>query len=102
MCVFEQERDRLRRVLLVGSDHAARPALDPARGVQARLDAAALVGNRPRALVEGDAGQPDAPVADAAEDDPAGDGLPFARPHSAAIDELVADELDRLDLAVAQ
>src|SRR4051794_29395245 len=62
--VLQQQLDRLRRVLLVRTDHAARPTLDPASAVDAaqRLavraeDAAAAVRDRARALVEGDAGQ---------------------------------------------
>ena len=100
--VLEQELDSLGRVLLVGADDAARAALDPAGRVQAGLDPAALVRNRPGALVERDAGQPHAPVADAAEDDPARDRLALVGRDRASVDELVAHEFDRLDRALAE
>src|SRR5262245_50743892 len=66
--VFEQVLDRLGRILLVRPDHAARPALDPSRDVQAGTHAAALVRDRAPALVERDARELDAAIADAPED----------------------------------
>mgnify|MGYP003694016357 CR=1 FL=1 len=69
--VLEQELDRLGRVLLVRADHARRPALDPAGAVDARLDdGRSSLGIVAALLVEGHARQPDAVVADAAEDEP--------------------------------
>src|SRR5581483_8916683 len=107
-CVFEQSLHGLRGVLLVRSDHAARAALDPAGGVRPfRVgDAAAVVRDRARPLVERHARDRNAAVADAAQDEPAGDRLRIARRarHDSAVllDELVADDLDRLHLLLAE
>ena len=66
-----------------------------------------VVRDRAAALVERDARQRDAAVADAAQDDAAGDDLALARRDGAELaalvgDQGVADDLDRLDLAVAE
>src|SRR5204863_393132 len=101
--VLQQELDRLGRVLLVRADYARRAALDPAGAVDARLDAAALVGDRATLLVENHARQPDAVVADAAEDEPTRQRLVLVRRHGAVVRvELVADELDSLDPLLAE
>src|SRR5262249_13035877 len=105
--VLEQEVDRLGRVLLVRADHPARAALDPAGAVDARSDAAALVRDRRAALVERHAREGDAEVADAAEHDPARDRLALVRRLRADTpalvgDQPVADDLDSLDLLLAE
>src|SRR5215471_622547 len=111
--ILEQELDGLRRVLLVRPDDAARSALDPACAVHAGQCLATrllehpptVVRDRPATFVEGHAGEFHAPVADAAEDDAARDHLELlgrlgANAPVCAGDEPVADDLDRLDLAV--
>ena len=107
--VLEQELDGLGRVLLVRPDHARRPALDPAGAVDTPRrrpvgaeHAAGLVGKRAGALVERNTGERHAAVPDAPEDDPALDELALVRRHCPAPDELVLDELDRLDPSVAE
>ena len=101
--VLEQELDGLGRVLLVRADHARRAALDPAGAVDAVPHAAALVRDRAGALVEGDAGQLDAAVADAAEDEPALERLGLvSRDRALVLVEDVADELDPLDPLVPE
>ena len=52
--IGEQRVDGVLRVLLVGADHAGRPALDPADDVfvAAALDPAVGVGNGPGLVVE--------------------------------------------------
>src|SRR5207249_3941762 len=67
--IFEQERDRLRRVLLVRADDSRRAALDPAGAVRLRLadDTTAFVQDRAAVLVEGDVWQPNPPVANTAK-----------------------------------
>src|SRR5262249_4108058 len=106
--VLEQQLDRLRGVLLVGADDAARAALDPPGDIRTTGTghAAALVRDRPRLLVERDARAGDALVADARQHDPRRDDLQLtgrAGDETALfLDELVADDLDRLDLAVAE
>src|SRR5207248_7138942 len=84
-------------------------ALDPAGDVRAlgAGDAPAVVRDRRAALVERHAGERHAPVADAAEDDAARDRLALLgrdRGDAAGLvgNELVADDLDRLDPAVAE
>ena len=70
--VLDELVDGLLRVLLVGPDDAGGPALDPADGVLAgdlvsalgTRDAATLVWDHAAAVVEGDALEPDALVAD--------------------------------------
>src|SRR5439155_22232162 len=96
--VLGQPLDRLGRILLVRADDARRAALDPARAVDAGYgsaalveDAAAVVADRAAALVEGDVRERDAPVADAAKDEAARDGLALVGadgPHVAALGRL--------------
>src|SRR5207244_1589397 len=112
--VLEQQLDGLRRVLLVRPDHAARAALDPAGAVDAGKrravlaeDAPARVRHRPAPLVERNAGQADTAIADAPEDRAAGNRLALARRDGADLttlvrDELVPDDLDRLDPLLAE
>src|SRR5207244_9987683 len=106
--VLEQRGARLGRVLLVRPDHAARAALDPPGGVGARraFDPAAVVRDRGLALVERNAGKRDALVADAPENQPARNRLGLARrprdQPAAVFDELVTDELDRLNAVIAE
>ena len=100
--ILEQQLDRLRCVLLVRADHAARAALDPARDVHAGRDAAALVRDRAGLLVEWDTGKRDAAIADAAKDDARRHGLALAGRDSAERAgrvgfEPVPHEVDRLD-----
>src|SRR5205814_4810375 len=83
--VLEEEPDGLGRVLLVRADHAGRAALDPAGAVDAVPDATALVRDRAAAVVEGDAGQFDTAVADAAEDEAAGKRLRHVGRHSSLV-----------------
>src|SRR5262249_47515660 len=106
--VLEQELGRLGRVLLVRADHARRAALDPTCAVQtgngctrAVDDPASHVRHRPRGFVERGAGERDAVVADAPEDDAAGEHLALVgrhRAHATARVRLqsVVDELDAL------
>src|SRR5262249_9168781 len=65
--VLEHEVDRLGRVLLVGPDHAAGPAFDPACAVDAGCvgDPTAVVRDGRPAIVERDARKCDPEVADA-------------------------------------
>src|SRR5436190_545423 len=89
--VGDQVVDRLLRVLLVGADHARRAAFDPADGVVAREvvarggvdDPPALVRDYAAALVERNPFEPDALVADRAQDEPAFDRLALPRVASA-------------------
>src|SRR5215218_5867779 len=113
-CVGEQRLDGLSRILLVGPDHSGGAALDPAGGVDAGDrraavgdDAAAVVAKRGAPVVEGEARQRHAAVADAAKDDPAGDRLAPVRrdrddPPALVLLEPVAHDLDRLDALVAE
>ena len=105
--ILEQQIDGLGRVLLVRPDHAARAALDPARDVGAlgSDDPSSVVRDRPTALVERNAGQGDALVADATQNEPRRDQLRCAGrasdDASVLLDELVAHHLDRLDAVAA-
>ena len=111
--VGEQVGDGLQRVFLVGADHAGGAALDPAGRVVADLvagvvgveHAAALVEDQAALLVEGDALDRDAGVADRAQHQAALELFALAGvlgPQRAALlDQLVAADDDLLDLAVA-
>src|SRR6185437_9322709 len=107
--VLEQPLARLGGVLLVRADDAARPALHPAGGVDARaaVDAALDVRDHAAPLVERDVGKRDAAIADAAKHEPARDDFRWVGrlgPDLAVLagDEPVADDLDRLDAALAE
>src|SRR4029079_12295528 len=63
---------------------------------------APLVRDGARALVERDALDRCPAVPDAPEDDAAGDNLVLVRRDRASVDELVADDLDRLDLLLPE
>src|SRR5262249_58787033 len=80
------------RVLLVGADDAGRPTLDPPGAVDALADPPTFVRDRPATLVEGDAVERHAVVADAAENEARGDRLALARRHRADVAGLVALE----------
>src|SRR3954447_11812158 len=100
-------------VLLVGADHAARPALDPTDDVLARdllaVGAeypAALVADHAAVVVEGKALERAAPVADRAEHEAALELLALAGIDGAdaprlVLLKLIAADHDLLDLAVA-
>ena len=112
--VLEQELHRLGRILLVGADHAARAALDPAGAVHTRYrrarvvqDTADIVPDRRPPVIERNAGHGRAPITDAAQHQPTRNHLALVGGHrvdpTARIrDQLVPDDLDRLDAAVAQ
>ena len=111
--VLDDLGHRVGGVLLVGADHAARPALDPADRVLAAMrdarlvaHAAAVVADQPARGVEGHVADGPAGVADRAEHEPAADDLLLAgrrrrgRPRSgcgrrAGRSPLVAEDLDR-------
>src|SRR6478735_5727914 len=101
LAVLEDAGDGVGRVLLVGADDAGGAALDPADDVFADLvlaalakDAAAEVADQAAALVEGDAGQRRAAVADRAQDEAAGDDLLLAGRDGAAVLDPVLDDAD--------
>src|SRR5215218_2189441 len=111
--IGEQVLDGLQRVFLVGPDHAGGAALDPAGGVVADLvpgvvrveDAAAFVEDQAAPLVEGHPLDGDAGVADRAQDQAALELFALAgvlgAQGAAFLDQLVATDDDRFDLAVA-
>src|SRR3954447_11473999 len=111
--VLQEVSHRLQRIFLVGPDHARGAALDPAGGVVPGLvarvvgveDATALVEDQAAPLVEGHALDRDAGVADRAQDQPTVELFALAGvlgpQRTAFLDQLVAADHDRFDLAVA-
>ena len=98
--VLDDPGHRVGGVLLVGPDHARRPALDPADDVLARgrrpsspTTRPASLRIRPAALVEGQPGHGDAAIADRAQHQPALDHLLLAGRLGADAAVVAGDEL---------